>query len=48
MNNKNLILAEINELKEKINKWNYEYYILDNPSVSDAIYDKAMQRLIVL
>ena len=48
MNNKNLILAEINELKEKINKWNYEYYILDNPSVSDAIYDKAMQRLIAL
>lgn len=39
---------EINKLKEDLNKWNYEYYVLDNPSVSDATYDKAMQRLIAL
>ena len=39
---------EIHELKQNIDKWNYEYYVLDNPSVSDAVFDKAMQRLIAL
>ena len=39
---------EILELKQNLDKWNYEYYVLDNPSVSDATYDKAMQRLIAL
>ncbi|AHF58233.1 NAD-dependent DNA ligase LigA [Spiroplasma eriocheiris] len=35
-------------LKEQINKWNYEYYVLDNPSVSDQEYDRAMQELMAL
>lgn len=39
---------EINELRSKLDQWNYEYYVLDDPSVSDAVYDKAMQRLIAL
>jgi len=26
-----------NELVAKINQWDHEYYVLDNPSVSDAI-----------
>ncbi|MDE6472913.1 MAG: NAD-dependent DNA ligase LigA, partial [Ureaplasma sp.] len=42
---KNKVLEEINELKQKIDQWNYEYYVLDAPSVEDAIYDKAMLRL---
>ena len=29
----------IEELKELINRYSYEYHTLDNPSVSDAIYD---------
>lgn len=27
------------ELKKQLNKYSYEYYVLDQPSVSDAIYD---------
>ena len=38
----------INELIEIINKLNYEYYTLDNPSVSDQEYDRYMQELIKL
>lgn len=42
------IKKEIEELREKIELWNYQYYILDNPSVSDSIYDRELQRLINL
>lgn len=42
------IQDEINDLKIKIDKWNYEYYVLNQPSVSDAVFDKAMNRLILL
>ncbi len=38
----------IKELTEIINKLNYEYYTLDNPSVSDFEYDRLMQELIRL
>ena len=31
-----------------INKYNYEYHTLDDPSVPDAEYDKLMQELIAL
>ena len=37
--------AEITALLEK---YNYEYYVLDNPSVSDAEYDRLMQELILI
>ncbi|CQR47335.1 DNA ligase [Paraliobacillus sp. PM-2] len=36
---------EINSLREDLNKYNYKYYVLDQPSVSDAIYDQKMQSL---
>ena len=36
---------EINELKEKINKANIDYYINDNPTLSDAEYDALMKKL---
>ena len=42
------MMDRINELVELLNKYNYEYYALDNPSVSDAEYDRLMQELIVL
>ncbi len=35
----------IKELVDKINEWNYEYYMLDNPSISDQEYDSAMREL---
>lgn len=44
MNPKN----RIDELIELLNKYNYEYYILDKPSVSDSEYDRLMQELISL
>lgn len=36
----------MNEIIEILNKANYEYYILDNPTLSDQEYDRYMQELI--
>lgn len=33
------------ELRSLIERWNYEYYILDRPSVTDAEYDEAYREL---
>lgn len=33
------------ELIETLNKWAYEYYVLDNPSVSDREYDRLYDEL---
>ncbi len=41
-------MDRMNELIELLNKYNYEYYTIDNPSVSDAEYDRLMQELISL
>ena len=30
----------VKELTGTLEKYNYEYYVLDNPSVSDAEYDR--------
>ena len=38
----------VKQLTELLEKYNYEYYVLDNPSVSDAEYDRLMQELISL
>lgn len=38
----------IKEISDLLNKYNYEYYILDRPSVSDAEYDRLMQELVSL
>lgn len=44
MQPKNLeIRAE--ELKKTLQKYSYEYYVLDNPSVSDSVYDSLFQEL---
>lgn len=41
-------IKRIHELRVLIEKYNYEYYALDNPSVSDAEYDSLMKELIAL
>lgn len=33
------------ELRQLLNKYAYEYHMLDNPSVSDAVYDSLFQEL---
>ncbi|AEE90801.1 DNA ligase [Tepidanaerobacter acetatoxydans Re1] len=38
----------IKELRESIDYHNYRYYVLDNPEITDAEYDKLMRELISL
>lgn len=38
----------IHELIEELNKYAYEYYVLDNPTVSDKEYDKRYDELVNL
>ncbi|KLL01564.1 MAG: NAD-dependent DNA ligase LigA [Mycoplasmataceae bacterium RC_NB112A] len=46
VNKKNEDLKErMKELIKLLNKWNYEYYILNQPTVEDAIYDKHFKEL---
>jgi DNA ligase (NAD+) len=40
-----LFQAKINELRRQIEAANYNYYILDNPTISDAEYDRLMREL---
>ena len=39
------IMERMHELCEILNRWAYEYYVLDNPSVSDGEYDKLYDEL---
>ncbi|MDQ0974075.1 DNA ligase (NAD+) [Neobacillus niacini] len=39
---------KINELRSLLNQYGYEYYVLDQPSVPDAEYDRLMQELLEL
>lgn len=45
---KDEIKLRIDELTDMLNKFNHEYYVLDNPSVSDFEYDRLMRELIDL
>lgn len=36
------------EIEKLLNKYNYEYYVLDKPSVEDSEYDRLMQELLAL
>lgn len=40
--------ARVEELTNQLDQWTYEYYVLDNPSVSDAEFDRAMNELQLL
>jgi DNA ligase (NAD+) len=36
---------QVSALRSKLEQWNYEYYILDQPSVTDAEYDEVLNEL---
>ncbi|USD16698.1 NAD-dependent DNA ligase LigA [Priestia megaterium] len=38
--------SRVQELRDLLNRYGYEYYVLDQPSVPDAEYDKLMNELI--
>ncbi|MBN7798969.1 NAD-dependent DNA ligase LigA [Parahaliea mediterranea] len=42
------IEGELASLRERLEDWNYRYYVLDDPSVPDAEYDRSMRRLVEL
>jgi DNA ligase (NAD+) len=42
------IKDKINTLRETLNRYNHQYYILNNPVISDFEYDKKMEELISL
>src|SRR4051795_2859086 len=37
--------ARAQELRKLLDRWNYEYYVLDRPSATDAEYDEATNEL---
>jgi DNA ligase (NAD+) len=39
------IEQKINELREELNRHNYNYYVLDNPTISDFEFDKKLKEL---
>ncbi len=41
-------LEKMKELVEELNQYAYEYYVLDNSSISDKEYDLKYDELIVL
>lgn len=42
---KGIIEKKINSLREMINDYNYNYYVLDAPTVPDAVFDKLLREL---
>ena len=42
------VLAEIEELRGQLDQHNYRYYVLDDPSIPDAEYDRLLRRLSAL
>lgn len=40
--------AKLAHLRDQLRKWGHEYYVLDQPSVDDATYDKAYRQLVEL
>ena len=40
-----MLEQEIKKIREEINKHNYNYYVLDNPTISDYEYDSLFARL---
>jgi len=41
----NKLEIEVTRLREQIDRHNYRYYVLDDPEVTDAEYDRMMRRL---
>lgn len=41
----NLIQTKIEELRRQLNRYNYEYYVLDSPTIEDRQFDILMRKL---
>lgn len=39
------VVSEVEQLRQEINQHNYRYYVLDDPAVPDAEYDRLLRRL---
>ena len=44
----NKINDNINQIKEKLHQYNYEYYVLNKPSISDKEFDKIFDKLVAI
>jgi len=42
------IIQRVKELRQALHRHNYRYYVLDDPEISDAEYDRMMQELMKL
>lgn len=42
------IIERVEELRQALHRHNYRYYVLDDPEISDAEYDRMMQELVKL
>jgi DNA ligase (NAD+) len=42
------VIAKIEKLRSELHRHNYRYYVLDDPEISDAEYDRMIQELIAL
>ncbi len=42
------IIERVEELRQALHRHNYRYYVLDDPEISDAEYDRMMQELVGL
>lgn len=42
------MLNEYQQLVANINQWDHEYYVLDNPTISDAQYDQTFRKLLTI
>jgi len=40
------LALRVTEIQKQINRYNHQYYVLDEPSVPDAEYDRLMQELV--
>lgn len=43
--NRDNIRRKIEELKDSLNKYSYEYYVLDSPTIDDVTFDKLLKEL---
>jgi DNA ligase (NAD+) len=42
------IVSRVKQLRQSLHRHNYRYYVLDDPEISDAEYDKMMRELVGL
>ncbi|HCH32616.1 MAG TPA: DNA ligase [Oceanospirillaceae bacterium] len=42
------VVAQLDAIKHQIRQYNHQYYVLDDPTVPDAQYDRVMQQLLAI